>query len=50
MPLHGAEAEEEFGADLAVGAPVSGQPGDVLFLGSEVVADADLTLCGPSRL
>ena len=44
MPFHGAEAEKELCTDLAVGAPVPGQPSVVLLLCSEVVAGADLTL------
>ena len=38
MPFHSAGAEEEFGADLGVGAPLAGQFGDPLFLGSQVCA------------
>jgi hypothetical protein len=37
VPFDGADAEEWFGADLGVGAPVPGQPRDVLFLRCELV-------------
>src|SRR5580700_6097774 len=35
MPLDGARAEEQLGADLRVRQPVAGEPGDLRLLGGE---------------
>src|SRR5690242_12171784 len=42
MPFNGAGADEQFRADLRIGAAVSGQPGDVFFLWSELDSSVDL--------
>jgi hypothetical protein len=38
MPFNCADAQEEFRTDLGVRPPLTREPGDVLFLGREVVA------------
>jgi hypothetical protein len=47
MPLHGARAEEEPGADLGVGEPVAGQLGDLALLRGQIVARLDSSLADP---
>src|SRR6266516_5220734 len=42
VPLNGAGADEQFRADLGVGASVSGQPDDVLLLRGELAVGVDL--------
>jgi hypothetical protein len=42
VPFNGAGADEQFRADLGVGASVSGQPDDVLLLRGELVVGVDL--------
>lgn len=44
VPLDRADAEEQLRADLGVRAPVSGQPGDVLLLGCELVSRGEIAL------
>src|SRR5881396_3733690 len=42
VPFHGARADEQLRGDLGVGAPVPGQPDDVLLLRGELAVRADL--------
>src|SRR6266516_6336147 len=42
VPLNGAGADEQFRADLGVGASVAGQPDDVLLLRGELAVRVDL--------
>ena len=44
MPLHGPRAEEEPRADLRIGQPVAGEPGDLPLLGGQIVARFDRPL------
>ena len=44
--LDGAGADEQAGADLAVGETVTGEPGDLRFLGGELGAGLDGAFAG----
>ena len=44
VPFDGAGADEQLGGDLRVGPSVTGQPGDVLLLGGELVERVGLAL------
>ena len=44
MPLHRARAEEELGADLRVRQAIPGEPGNLLFLGCELLANLGASL------
>ena len=49
VPLDGARAEEQLGADLRVRQAVAGEPGDLLLLRRELVARLGGCACAPSR-
>ena len=42
MPFDGVGADEQLGADLLIGEPVAGQPGDLRLLGRQLAAGAGL--------